>query len=57
MGFMKWTFLKGGVLKIHKEQENDKYVKWAPISRKMTENPQIFGATRQNKAYITLNVV
>ena len=28
-----------GVFKIHKEQENDKYVKWAPISRKMTENP------------------
>ena len=34
-----FEFFQGGVFRIHKGQENDKDVKWALISRKMTENP------------------
>ena len=41
-------FFKGGDFEIHIDQENDKNVKWTVISRKMTENPKIFGASRLN---------
>ena len=41
-------FFQGGVFEIHIDQENDKNVKWTVISRKKTENPKIFGASRLN---------
>ena len=47
----------GGVFETHIDQDNDKDVKWTVISRKMAENPKIFGASRLNKANITLNVL
>ena len=43
-----------GVFEIHIDQENDTDVKLT-ISRKMTENPKIFGASRLNKANTVLS--